>query len=73
VGFLGCHVDALPSRTVRRRREAGAVVLAWTVRSEAEAARAMRYVDNYIFEGFVPAVGGPHPVSPPGSAAGASP
>ena len=71
-GFLGCHVDALPSRAVRRRREAGAVVLAWTVRSEAEAARAMRYVDNYIFEGFVPRVGAPHPVSAPGSAAGAS-
>ena len=71
--FLGCHVDALPSRAVRRRREAGAVVLAWTVRSEAEAARAMRYVDNYIFEGFMPAVGAPHPVSAPGSAAGASP
>jgi glycerophosphoryl diester phosphodiesterase len=71
--FLGCHVDALPSRAVRRRREAGAIVLAWTVRSEAEAARAMRYVDNYIFEGFVPAVREKHPVTAPRSAAGASP
>jgi glycerophosphoryl diester phosphodiesterase len=71
--FLGCHVDALPSRAVRRRREAGAVVLAWTVRSEAEAARAMRYVDNYIFEGFAPPIGSAHPVTVPGSAAGASP
>jgi glycerophosphoryl diester phosphodiesterase len=71
-GFLGCHVDALPSRAVRRRREAGAVVLAWTVRSEAEAARALRYVDNYIFEGFVPAAREQHPVSAPRSAAGAS-
>jgi glycerophosphoryl diester phosphodiesterase len=72
-GFHGCHVDALPSRAVRRRREAGAVVLAWTVRSESEAARAMRYVDNYIFEGFVPATGRGHPLNTPGSEAVASP
>jgi glycerophosphoryl diester phosphodiesterase len=71
--FLGCHVDALPSRGVRRRREAGAVVLAWTVRSPAEAARVQRYVDNYIFEDFVPATGSLHAVSFPGSAAGAFP
>lgn len=71
--FLGCHVDALPNRVVRRRREAGAVVLAWTVRSPAEAARVLRYVDNYIFEDFVPATGSLHGVSAPGSAAGASP
>jgi glycerophosphoryl diester phosphodiesterase len=70
--FLGCHVDALPNRVVRRRREAGAIVLAWTVRSPAEAARVLRYVDNYIFEDFVPAAGSLHGVSAPGSAAGAS-
>ena len=71
--FLGAHIDALPSRAVRRRREAGAIVLAWTVRSPAEAARVLRYVDNYIFEDFVPAAGSLHGVSAPGSAAGASP
>ena len=53
--FLGCHVTGLQSRAVRRRREAGAVVLAWTVRSPEEARRALRLVDNYIFEDFVPA------------------
>jgi len=37
IAFLGCHVDALPSRAVRRRRDEGAVVLAWTVRSEEQA------------------------------------
>ena len=72
-------VPRLPRRRAAEPRRSaagarpGAVVLAWTVRSEAEAARALRYVDNYIFEGFVPAVGRPHPVSAPGSAAGASP
>ena len=66
--FLGCHVDGAPRRAVRRRREAGAVVLAWTVRSPEQARRALRFVDNYIFEGFVP----DHPVSAPRTAASAS-
>jgi glycerophosphoryl diester phosphodiesterase len=70
--FYGCHVDGAPSRAIRRRREAGAVVLAWTVRSEEQAAEALRFVDNYIFEGFVPA-GFAHPVTAPRSAPGASP
>jgi glycerophosphoryl diester phosphodiesterase len=56
--FYGCRVDGAPTRAVRRRREAGAIVLAWTVRSAAEAQQALRFVDNYIFEGFVPAVDG---------------
>jgi glycerophosphoryl diester phosphodiesterase len=71
--FFGCHVDGLASRAIRRRREAGAVVLAWTVRSAEQARSALRYVDNYIFEGFVPALVSGHRLSAPGSAAGASP
>src|SRR3954454_21960921 len=66
--FVGCHVDRAPRPAVRRRREAGAVVLAWTVRSPAQAERALRFVDNYIFEGFVPE----HHVSALRSAVGAS-
>src|SRR3954447_4752872 len=66
--FVGCHVDGVPRRAVRRRREAGGVVLAWTVRSAEQARRAPRFVDNYIFGGFVPA----HPVSAPAAAAAAS-
>jgi glycerophosphoryl diester phosphodiesterase len=72
-GFLGCHVDSVAGRAVRRRREAGAVVLAWTVRSGAEAERALRYADNYIFEGFVPATRVGHALSALRSAPGASP
>jgi glycerophosphoryl diester phosphodiesterase len=68
VAFVGCHVDGAPRRAVQRRREAGGVVLAWVVRSAEQAERALRYVDNYIFEGFVPQ----HAVSAPRSAAGAS-
>jgi glycerophosphoryl diester phosphodiesterase len=70
--FVGCHVDVLASRAVQRRRDTGGVVLAWTIRSEQQAERALRLVDNYIFEGFVPATGSGHLVTAPGSAAGAS-
>jgi glycerophosphoryl diester phosphodiesterase len=74
VAFVGCHVDSAPRRAVRRRREAGAVVLAWTVRSAEQAERALRFVDNYIFEGFVPEIAASaHLLSAPESAAGASP
>ena len=57
---------------VRRRRQAGAIVLAWTVRSPEQAGRVLRFVDNYIFESFVPEVA-EHALSAPRSAAGASP
>jgi glycerophosphoryl diester phosphodiesterase len=69
VAFVGSHVDGAPRRAVQRRREAGGVVLAWTVRSPEHAERALRFVDNYIFEAFVPE----HAVSAPRSARGASP
>ena len=69
VAFVGCHVDRAPRRAVQRRRAAGRVVLAWTVRSPDEAERALRFVDNYIFEGFVPE----HGVSAPRSVARAAP
>jgi glycerophosphoryl diester phosphodiesterase len=69
--FYGCHVATAVGPAVRRRREAGEIVLAWTVRSPAEAARALRHVDNYIFEGFVPERD-VHPLSAPRSAARAS-
>jgi len=70
--FVGAPVDGLPSRAVRRRRDAGAIVLAWTVRSPEQAERALRFVDNYIFEDFVPVVEEDHGFSDPRSAADAS-
>ena len=72
IAFLGCHVDGLPSRAVRRRRDAGAVVLAWTIRSPEQAQWALRFVDNYIFEDFLPDAdgnGNGHRVSAPGDGA----
>jgi glycerophosphoryl diester phosphodiesterase len=66
--FVGWDVRLGPRPRVRRWRDAGAVALGWTVRSSEQAERALRYVDNYIFEGFVPE----HVVSAPRSAAVAS-
>ena len=68
VAFVGCHVDGAPRRAVQRRREAGGVVLAWTVRSPEQAERALCFVDNYIFEGFVPELPAAHPVTAPETA-----
>ena len=56
--FLGCNVEALPSRAVRRWRDRGVITLAWTVRSADQARRVMPLVDNYIFENFVPRADG---------------
>ena len=69
--FYGCHVATAGGPTVRRRRQAGEIVIAWTVRSPEEAAWTLRHVDNYIFEGFVPERAA-RPLSAPRSAAGAS-
>jgi len=69
--FYGCDVRALPSASVHRRRAAGAVVVAWTVRSPEQARVALEHVDNYIFEGFVPHAA-EHPLSAPRSARAAS-
>jgi glycerophosphoryl diester phosphodiesterase len=74
--FYGCQVEGLPSRAVARRRDAGCVVLGWTVRSREQAAEALRHVDNVIFEGFVPEAptsGGGRHVSAPARPPGASP
>jgi glycerophosphoryl diester phosphodiesterase len=71
--FFGRHVAGVPMRAVSPRRGTGAIVLAWTVRSPEQAARAMRFVDNYIFENFVPGLRDGHPLSAPQGAVAASP
>lgn len=52
--FIAYDHRALPCRPVARARGRGLPVLAWTVRSEHDAARALRHSDNVIFEGFRP-------------------
>jgi glycerophosphoryl diester phosphodiesterase len=48
--FLAYDIRSLPSRSVRRRRKRGMAVFTWTVRSEAERARAALHADQIIYE-----------------------
>lgn len=49
--FIAYDVTDLPNKYVKN---AGLPVVAWTVRSEIEAQKALAVCDNYIFEGFIP-------------------
>ena len=51
--FVSYRACDLPFDRVTKFKGA---VLAWTVRSEEEAARVKAYADNIIFEGFRPAI-----------------
>jgi glycerophosphoryl diester phosphodiesterase len=48
--FLAYDVRDLPSRFAASQRRRGLLVLTWTVRSEAERARAAAYADQIIYE-----------------------
>lgn len=53
--FVAYDVRALPAiAPLAAKFVAGLPLLAWTVRSEAELERALRYADAPIFEGIVP-------------------
>lgn len=52
--FLSYAFNELPFAPVGRIRELGHPVIGWTIRSEADAAKARRYVDQITFEGFLP-------------------
>ena len=48
--FFACDLASLTDKKASRLRASGMPLLAWTVRSRAEAESACRYADNYIFE-----------------------
>ena len=52
--FLAYRVDDLPAPASRVARAFAVPVLTWTVRTEAQRARAARWADQMIFEGFLP-------------------
>lgn len=52
--FLLYELGALPNRAVTRRRKGGTKVIAYTVRSAAEAVKARSVADNFIFEDIRP-------------------
>lgn len=52
--FIGYQLSALPHPPVSAARAAGRPVIAWTIRTPAEAQLAATLADNFIFEGFLP-------------------
>ena len=52
--FISYEAKALPNRYVRKYRELP--LLAWTIRSQEEYMKAIKFCDNIIFEGFEPKV-----------------
>jgi glycerophosphoryl diester phosphodiesterase len=52
--YVAYDVRGLPNPATRRARRDGLPVLAWTVRDANAAGRAVRYADNFLFEGFDP-------------------
>lgn len=50
--FIAYDIRGLPSRAPLLMRRRGIPLLTWTVRTEEERARAARYADQIIFEGF---------------------
>ena len=54
--FLSWHQAAIPSAVpVLCRQGMGMPVMSWTVRDQATATRIAPYVDQIVFEGFIPA------------------
>ncbi|MEO1291710.1 MAG: glycerophosphodiester phosphodiesterase family protein [Pseudomonadota bacterium] len=54
--FISYDASALPVPPLDTLRTAGMPVISWTIRSDAEAARAYRHSDQITFEGFRPAL-----------------
>ncbi len=52
--FIGYDVRDLPCLTAAQARRAGLPILAWTVRTSTDRARARRHADGIIFEDFRP-------------------
>jgi glycerophosphoryl diester phosphodiesterase len=52
--FIAYQLEGLPAGAVSLRRRRGLPVLVWTVKSPADEARARRFADNIIFEGYLP-------------------
>lgn len=52
--FISCHQEAFELPAIIFWRALGKPVTAWTIRSQEEADKAARFVDQIVFEGFAP-------------------
>lgn len=57
--FIAYEVSELPTLATSLAKRNGRPLLAWTVESDEDRARAKNYADNMIFEGFFPPVPNP--------------
>jgi glycerophosphoryl diester phosphodiesterase len=56
--FVSCERHALELPAIALLRRVGKKVMAWTVRSHADAAKALENADQIVFEGYVPQTAG---------------
>jgi hypothetical protein len=52
--FVSCEHHALELPAVALLRRVGKKVMTWTIRSHADAAKALENADQIVFEGFLP-------------------
>ena len=52
--FVSCEHHALELPAIALLRRVGKKVMTWTIRSHADAAKALENADQIVFEGFVP-------------------
>lgn len=52
--FISYAINDLPCPAVQKARESGKAVLGWTVTSQEAADQKKEYLDNIIFENFIP-------------------
>ncbi len=56
--FVSCERHALELPAIALLRRVGKKVMAWTVRSHADAAKALENADQIVFEGYLPETAG---------------
>ncbi len=54
--FINYDINCLPNRFVNRKGIKELPLLAYTIKSEQDYLKALKYCDNVIFDGFVPTI-----------------
>ena len=54
--FINYDINYLPNRFVKRKDIVNLPLLAYTIKSENEYLKAIKYCDNIIFDGFIPTI-----------------